>query len=65
MAEQQTNVPAPTNVAVLGGGSFGTALASIAADNGARVRQWMRDETLVTQIPQRPFAALCKRRKRG
>lgn len=44
MAEQQINV------AVLGGGSFGTALASIAADNGARVRQWMRDETLVTQI---------------
>ncbi|WP_447553221.1 NAD(P)H-dependent glycerol-3-phosphate dehydrogenase [Vreelandella sp. EE22] len=37
-------------VAVLGGGSFGTALASIAADNGARVRQWMRDETLVAQI---------------
>lgn len=44
MAEQQINV------AVLGGGSFGTALASIAADNGARVRQWMRDETLVSQI---------------
>ncbi|MGO3769039.1 MAG: NAD(P)-binding domain-containing protein, partial [Vreelandella alkaliphila] len=38
------------NVAVLGGGSFGTALASIAADNGAKVRQWMRDEALVTQI---------------
>ncbi|CAD5263228.1 MULTISPECIES: NAD(P)H-dependent glycerol-3-phosphate dehydrogenase [Halomonadaceae] len=52
MAEQQTNVPVTTNVAVLGGGSFGTALASIAADNGARVRQWMRDETLVTQINQ-------------
>ena len=52
MAEQQTNVAVPTNVAVLGGGSFGTALASIAADNGARVRQWMRDETLVTQINQ-------------
>lgn len=52
MAEQQTNVAVPTNVAVLGGGSFGTALASIAADNGARVRQWMRDETLVAQINQ-------------
>ena len=46
MAEQQINV------AVLGGGSFGTALASIAADNGARVRQWMRDENLVAQINQ-------------
>ncbi|MGM0520652.1 MAG: NAD(P)H-dependent glycerol-3-phosphate dehydrogenase [Pseudomonadota bacterium] len=44
MAEQQIKV------AVLGGGSFGTALASIAADNGAKVRQWMRDEALVEQI---------------
>ncbi|WP_447529068.1 NAD(P)H-dependent glycerol-3-phosphate dehydrogenase [Vreelandella sp. TE19] len=39
-------------VAVLGGGSFGTALASIAADNGAQVCQWMRDEALVAQINQ-------------
>ncbi|MCB8889684.1 NAD(P)H-dependent glycerol-3-phosphate dehydrogenase [Vreelandella malpeensis] len=39
-----------SNVAVLGGGSFGTALASIAADNGATVRQWMRDHALVEQI---------------
>ncbi|MGS2743105.1 NAD(P)H-dependent glycerol-3-phosphate dehydrogenase [Halomonas sp. LS-001] len=46
MAEQQISV------AVLGGGSFGTALASIAADNGAKVRQWMRDESLVAQINQ-------------
>lgn len=37
-------------VAVLGGGSFGTALASIAADNGARVRQWLRDPELAAQI---------------
>ena len=37
-------------VAVLGGGSFGTALASIAADNGARVHQWMRDATLSNEI---------------
>ncbi|MCL7928929.1 NAD(P)H-dependent glycerol-3-phosphate dehydrogenase [Halomonas llamarensis] len=44
MAEQQIKV------AVLGGGSFGTALASIAADNGAKVRQWMRDGALVEQI---------------
>ncbi|MWJ26875.1 NAD(P)H-dependent glycerol-3-phosphate dehydrogenase [Halomonas sp. ZH2S] len=44
MSEQQIKV------AVLGGGSFGTALASIAADNGARVRQWMRDAALVEQI---------------
>lgn len=37
-------------VAVLGGGSFGTALASIAADNGARVRQWLRDVELIEEI---------------
>ena len=37
-------------VAVLGGGSFGTALASIAADNGAAVRQWLRDDALVDEI---------------
>ena len=40
----------PLRVAVLGGGSFGTALASIAADNGARVRQWLRDPALAEQI---------------
>ncbi|MFC3282982.1 NAD(P)H-dependent glycerol-3-phosphate dehydrogenase [Litchfieldella rifensis] len=39
-------------VAVLGGGSFGTALASIAADNGAEVRQWLRDAALVAEINQ-------------
>lgn len=37
-------------VAVLGGGSFGTALASIAADNGASVRQWLRDGELAAEI---------------
>ncbi|MBZ9560185.1 MULTISPECIES: NAD(P)H-dependent glycerol-3-phosphate dehydrogenase [unclassified Modicisalibacter] len=37
-------------VAVLGGGSFGTALTSIAADNGARVRQWLRDPELAATI---------------
>ncbi|GHC32284.1 NAD(P)H-dependent glycerol-3-phosphate dehydrogenase [Aidingimonas halophila] len=37
-------------VAVLGGGSFGTALASIAADNGAAVQQWLRDPDLVDEI---------------
>jgi len=30
-------------VAVLGGGSFGTAVANLLAENGHRVRQWMRD----------------------
>jgi glycerol-3-phosphate dehydrogenase (NAD(P)+) len=40
----------PMRVAVLGGGSFGTALASIAADNGVRVRQWLRDPNLAEEI---------------
>ncbi|QXH45271.1 NAD(P)H-dependent glycerol-3-phosphate dehydrogenase [Pseudomonas xanthosomatis] len=30
-------------VAVLGGGSFGTAVANLLAENGHPVRQWMRD----------------------
>ncbi|KQQ59986.1 glycerol-3-phosphate dehydrogenase [Pseudomonas sp. Leaf127] len=30
-------------VAVLGGGSFGTAIANLLAQNGHQVRQWMRD----------------------
>jgi glycerol-3-phosphate dehydrogenase (NAD(P)+) len=30
-------------VAVLGGGSFGTAVANLLAENGHQVRQWMRD----------------------
>ena len=36
MTEQQP-------VAVLGGGSFGTAVANLLAENGQGVRQWMRD----------------------
>lgn len=38
------------SVAVLGGGSFGTALASIAADNGYPTRLWVRDPLLAQQI---------------
>src|SRR5262245_47089399 len=37
MTEQQP-------IAVLGGGSFGTAFANLLAENGQRVRMWMRDE---------------------
>ncbi len=36
MTEQQP-------IAVLGGGSFGTAIANLLAENGQAVRQWMRD----------------------
>lgn len=37
-------------VAVLGGGSFGTAIANILADNGHLVRLWMRNEDTVNDI---------------
>lgn len=35
---------------VLGGGSFGTVIASIAADNGFNVRLWMRNEESAQSI---------------
>ncbi|MCG8534359.1 MAG: 3-hydroxyacyl-CoA dehydrogenase NAD-binding domain-containing protein, partial [Pseudomonadales bacterium] len=35
------------NVTVLGGGSFGTSIANILADNGHNVTLWMRDAELV------------------
>ncbi len=38
------------NIAVLGGGSFGTALADISATNGHRVRLWMRSQEQVDSI---------------
>lgn len=38
------------NVAVLGGGSFGTAMANILADNGHRVKIWMRDIAVAEAI---------------
>ncbi|MBO9496518.1 NAD(P)H-dependent glycerol-3-phosphate dehydrogenase [Thalassotalea sp. G20_0] len=37
-------------IAVLGGGSFGTALADISATNGHRVKLWMRDAEQVRSI---------------
>ena len=38
------------HVAVLGGGSFGTVLANIAASNGYEVRLWVRDEEQALRI---------------
>ena len=35
---------------VLGGGSFGTALANLMAENGLPVLQWMRDPEQVAAI---------------
>lgn len=37
-------------ITVLGGGSFGTIIANIAAENGHQVKQWMRDETRAAEI---------------
>ena len=38
------------SVAVLGGGSFGTVIANIIAQNGYRVNFWMRSEVLVEEV---------------
>lgn len=39
-----------STVAVLGGGSFGTVMANIIAENGHEVRFWMRNEKLVDEV---------------
>ena len=38
------NIPLPLRIAILGGGSFGTAMANIATKNGCQVTQWVRDK---------------------
>lgn len=38
------------NIAVLGGGAWGTALATMAARNGNHVRLWARDQATVNEI---------------
>ena len=38
------------DVTVLGGGSFGTVLANIAAENGYQVNLWMRDAVLAQEV---------------
>lgn len=38
------------NIAVLGGGSFGTAIANIMADNGHRVTLWLRNPERAEEI---------------
>ncbi|MCH8530505.1 MAG: NAD(P)H-dependent glycerol-3-phosphate dehydrogenase [Saccharospirillum sp.] len=40
----------PQTIAVLGGGSFGTAVANIAANNGLQVSLWMRSEKQAEDI---------------
>lgn len=41
------------HITVLGGGSFGTAIANIVADNGLPVKLWMRDADVVDAIRTR------------
>jgi glycerol-3-phosphate dehydrogenase (NAD(P)+) len=41
------------DVAVIGAGSWGTALASVLADNGHRVNVWMRDPKLADEVNTR------------
>ena len=43
-------MPDSCNVAVLGGGSFGTVIANIIANNGHRVRLWLRNTALAESI---------------
>ena len=38
--------------AVIGGGSFGTVIANILADNGVEILQWMRNESVADSINQ-------------
>ncbi|MBB6523377.1 NAD(P)H-dependent glycerol-3-phosphate dehydrogenase [Pseudoteredinibacter isoporae] len=42
----------PQQVAVLGGGSFGTAIANIAASNGHKTYQWMRNKERAAKVQQ-------------
>lgn len=44
------NAARPSKVAVLGGGSFGTALANIVADNGHTAVLWLRNAERAAQI---------------
>lgn len=43
-------MPAKMRIAVLGGGSFGTVIANIAAENNCQVKLWMRNADAVHEI---------------
>ncbi|MBD2859178.1 NAD(P)H-dependent glycerol-3-phosphate dehydrogenase [Spongiibacter sp. KMU-158] len=43
-------MPNKHKVAVVGGGSFGTAIANIIADNGHQITLWMRSEERVNEV---------------
>lgn len=47
---QLTNQPSPLKIAVLGGGSFGTAMANLSSKNGCEVTLWVRDKRSVKSM---------------
>ncbi|WP_404362512.1 NAD(P)H-dependent glycerol-3-phosphate dehydrogenase [Marinobacter sp.] len=49
-AQKQGESPAARQVAVLGGGSFGTAMVKVLAENGHTTHFWMRDPEQVSEI---------------
>ncbi|RVU84968.1 NAD(P)H-dependent glycerol-3-phosphate dehydrogenase [Leucothrix sargassi] len=47
---QLANQPAPLKIAILGGGSFGTAMANLSSKNGCEVTLWVRDKRSVKSM---------------
>ena len=47
---QFANQPVPLKIAVLGGGSFGTAMANLSSKNGCEVTLWVRDKRSVKSM---------------
>lgn len=47
---ERANFASQEEIAVLGAGSWGTALAHLLADKGHRVRLWARDSGIVSQV---------------
>lgn len=50
LGNQLANQPAPLKIAVLGGGSFGTAMANLSSKNGCDVTLWVRDKRSVKSM---------------
>ena len=47
---QLANEPTPLKITVLGGGSFGTAMANLSSKNGCDVTLWVRDKRTVKSM---------------
>lgn len=50
--KKQTSSSAPLRISVLGGGSFGTAMANLAVRNGCDAKIWIRDAQVAQEINQ-------------